>query len=188
LDGATRSLFSSAVRTLIIILIIVIAITGGLFLFVRSEHVSLFQVSGDSMLPQYHDGEYVLVKKASQLKVGQTIFFHPPASFFDGLKVKYGSGATFIKKIAALPGQTLSYNGSSFMVNGRVIYSDGIHHYSCPHGLAGYSHTLGRQVFVLGDNATVSLDSRRVFCDGAVEGFLVPLKNIIENGSVILHS
>lgn len=97
-----------------------------------------------------------------------------------------GTGETvLIKRIAAAPGDTLSYDGKAFYVNGKVLYSLAKDHYQCNAGPVGYKHKLTKeQVFAMGDNPLKSLDSRRIFCDGHPNEAYIGYRSVIDFGTI----
>ena len=122
-----------------------------------------FIVSGDSMVPNFHSGDYLIVDeiayKFSHLQRGDVIVFNFP----ENPKEK------FIKRVIGLPGETVG------IVKGRVeIISKGkteilnekylpvnLQTYR-PDGTPQIEETTVKpgQYFVLGDNRTYSYDSR----------------------------
>lgn len=81
-----------------------------LYLFLVRPH----QIHGDSMLPNYHDRDYLLTEVVSfkflgrELERGDAIVFHAPEQ----------PSLDFIKRIIALPGEKIKIqNGRIFIVN-----------------------------------------------------------------------
>ena len=150
--------------------------------FLTTSRISFFSVSGDSMAPTLNNRDSVVLRQGEELQKDQLVFFSLPATWtYDQLS---GSEDVLVKRVAAVPGDELSYNGREFKVNGEVVYSVEQGGYACGAGLQGYSHVLEEdEIFVLGDNALASLDSRRVFCDGK-QNFLLKRSLVIDYGTV----
>lgn len=133
------------------------------------------------MEPYLHNGDNVVLKQSKAPEPGEIFVFRKPASWS-----YLGTGEhVLIKRIAAVPGDTLTYDGKRFAVNGKTIYNLSKDNYQCSKGQVGYSHRLTPQeVFVLGDNASVSLDSRRIFCDGSPKNAYISNSLAVDFGRV----
>ena len=123
-----------------------------LILFVVRFAVQSFRTDGQSMEPNFHNDEFVLVNKVSYLfqqpQRGDVIVFHYP---FDIHK-------DFIKRIIGLPGDIIHTTNASVSINGQTIKEPYI---SVAFNFANTSWKLGpNQFFVMGDNRNNSLDSR----------------------------
>lgn len=111
-----------------------------------------YRTEGQSMEPNFHNDEYVLVNKAAYLfqqpQRGDVIVFHYP---FDIHK-------DFIKRIIGLPHDTIHLNTTGVSINGHLIQEpfSGV-----SFNLESNTWNLGPdQFFVMGDNRNNSLDSR----------------------------
>ena len=124
---------------------------------IRAYVAQPFIVEGDSMEPNFRDGEYLIIDEISyrfkEPQRGDVIVFHPPT----------GQRIFFIKRIVGLPGErVLIENGKIILSSGneRVVLSEGY----LPENLKtspDYSVKLGEnEYFVLGDNRDRSSDSR----------------------------
>ena len=159
-QGVVKSFFSSAkivfiwelLKIAFIALLIVVPIRYFLF--------QPFIVSGDSMLPNFQSGNYLIVDEISYRfsgpERGDVVVFD--ASFIPGY-----SGERFIKRVIGVPGETVD------VTNGKVeIIKDGkttvLDEKYLPADLKTYGDkniTLKPdQYFVLGDNREYSYDSR----------------------------
>lgn len=119
-----------------------------------------FIVSGSSMVPNYHDREYLVVNKL-------TYRFHEPQRG-DVIVFRYPKDTTqyFIKRVIGLPGEKVKVeNGKVYIYNSQ--YPDG-HVLDEPY-LSNQDITFGKddvvtlgsdELFVLGDNRLASSDSR----------------------------
>ena len=87
----------------------IVVISLAIVLPIRAYVAQPFIVEGDSMLPNFHDGEYLIVDEISYRFMeparGDVIVFHPPAQ----------NGIFLIKRIIGLPGEFVKIE------NGKVI-------------------------------------------------------------------
>lgn len=119
-----------------------------------------FQVNGQSMFPNYHDGEYILTNivsmRLTSVKRGEVVVFKAP---LDDEK-------DFIKRIIGLPGETVMVKDGAVFVDGKLLdESDYLppDFQTIPGAFIaeGQSVTLPENnYFVLGDNRNFSSDSR----------------------------
>lgn len=128
---------------------------------VRLYVIQPFIVEGDSMVPNFHDGEYLIVDEISyrfhQPKRGEVIVFHPPQD-----PKNY-----YIKRIIGLPGETVELReGKIYIYNEE--YPQGVRlnesNYLTKSSISEISKVeLGTsEYYVVGDNRDNSLDSRRI--------------------------
>ncbi len=134
---------------------IVVALIAAFLL--RTYVIAPYYVSGFSMEPTLHNQERLLVNeigfKLSGLQIGDIIVFHPPLPV----------SIDFIKRVIALPGDTVSMSNGQVYINGKLLpepwetvggksYLD---HFNLPPTKIkpGY-------IYVLGDNRAHSDDSR----------------------------
>lgn len=138
------------IKILIIAAVIVLPIRYFLF--------QPFIVKGDSMVPNFHSGDYLIVDEISYR------FVNPQRGDVVVLKFPADASQRFIKRIVGLPGETVDIK------NGKVsITKDGtitpLHEEYLPATLStdGNTHlTLSDgNYFVMGDNRPFSYDSRR---------------------------
>lgn len=131
------------------------AIFAMVYLFVAQPH----KVSGSSMVPTFHDGDYIMTDKVTyRLK-------EPSHDEVIVLKNPRDESVDFIKRIIAVPGDTVSVQGGKVYVNGTQIPENYL-----PAGTvtqAGSFLNEGEsiqvapgQYFVFGDNRNHSSDSR----------------------------
>jgi signal peptidase I len=137
-------------------LIFVVAIA----FLIRFYLVQPFYVEGQSMEPSFNNGEYLLIDEITYKfrapQRGEVIVFKPPISTYQN----------YIKRIIALPEETIKFNGSGgFMVQKDInsqasSLEESYLSHNTPSPGEG-STTLGeREFFVMGDNRTQSSDSR----------------------------
>ncbi len=108
-------------------------------------------IEGTSMEPSFEDGQYILVNKVvyrfHEPQRGDVIVFHSSTD----------QDIIFIKRIIAVPGDTVEIKGETVYVNNSAIYE--------PYIMAGPLYTMPQQeipvneYFVLGDNRNISYDS-----------------------------
>ncbi|MBU0974702.1 signal peptidase I [Patescibacteria group bacterium] len=130
------------------------------YLFFMQPH----QVNGSSMDPTFKSGDYVLTDKISYRtgdpQRGDVIVFHAPPE----AGCPTGTGCDFIKRIIAVPGETVAVHDKSVYINGKkldelYLPSD----YETIEGkfISGRTVTIGpNEYFALGDNRSHSSDSR----------------------------
>ena len=148
--------FLDIIETLVIGLSIFLVV----YLFAMQPH----QVNGQSMVPNFESGEYVLTDKVSyKLRNpvrGEVIVFHAPES----ANCAKGTGCDFIKRVLAVPGETVAVNNDAIIVNGEPLPE-----YYIPEDfdtiagdfMRGRTITLGpTEYFAVGDNRPYSSDSR----------------------------
>lgn len=148
------------------------------FAFVVLSGISIVVVSGHSMLPTFKHNEILFLKSSTVLEKDNIIVFRKPQPW--GID----EDRAIIKRIAAVPGDKLDIDKGVFKVNDKVVFDAGEAGYRCTNTEPVVGHILGdKEVMVLGDNYTVSLDSRKLYCDGVRE-FLVNTGHIITQGKV----
>lgn len=139
---------------------ILIAVLIGLLLVVFV--IQRNSVIGDSMLPNYHQDDQLLVEKVSKLFNGIT--------YGDVITVRtdelrdHEGGPNIIKRVIGLPGDTIEIRADGVYLNGGKIdesaYLPADTHTEV-RALEYAKVTLGDdEYYILGDNRTISLDSR----------------------------
>jgi signal peptidase I len=152
-------------RTLIetVILILVAALLAGLG---RTFVFGTFWIPTGSMVPTLGVYDRILVQKAfftwRDLREGDIVVFsHPPRDDCPG-----PPGGDLVKRVIALPGQTIYSSGNRIYVNGRKLAEPYLPH---PHPLGPPIPDASKQqpyrvppgeFYVLGDNRGDSCDSR----------------------------
>ncbi len=160
-DLATKELRKRIAKVSLALLLIIGLISAGLIWWFFSARISLISVQGDSMEPTFHDGQTVILNQAYEVEKGMIVVFHKPEAWgYMGTE-----NVELIKRIVAGGGSTVEYDGEKLYVDGEEIYDLEANNYQCELD-AGYSHKLSNEeLFVLGDNHEVSLDSLRILCD-----------------------
>jgi signal peptidase I len=153
---AVGSFFLDIIETIVIALSIFLII----YLFVASPH----QVNGQSMVPNFQSGDYVLSDKISYRvgnpKRGDVIVFHAP----EAANCPKGTGCDFIKRVIGLPGESVTVHDNHLYVNEKQLEEPYIpKDFQILPGNAtkGRAVVLGPdEYFVSGDNRPFSSDSR----------------------------
>jgi len=172
-----RRVFWEVAQTLILAAVI--------FFMVRGVAQN-FRVEGPSMEPGLHDGQYLLVNKAVYFKLdleslakylpfvdgddGSKFLFHGPERG-DVIVFRYPRDPSrdFIKRVIAVPGDTVSIHEGQVTVNGQLLEEEYLD--ETTRGDLDNTVVPDGSYFVLGDNRSNSSDSRSW-------GF-VPEENII---------
>lgn len=168
-----RKTFESRYR-LIREIIETITLTILMFLIIRFA-VQNFRVDGMSMEGTLHNGEYILVNKAAFL-------FHAPQRG-DVIVFEYplNPQVDYIKRIIAIPGDTISIVGTKVTVDGVTLNEPYINASDNFNPFPAINNELvpAADYFVMGDNRGNSSDSRQW-------GF-VPQQNIIGQATFVYY-
>lgn len=149
--------FLYALREIIEIVLVAVLVVFG----VRTFLVQPFLVSGASMEPTFHGGDYILINELSyrfrEPERGEVVVFRYPGD----------EKTFFIKRIVGLPGERVVVTGGKLYVynaeheEGRLMNED----VYLPEELVTIGEkdiTLGEnEFFVMGDNRDASFDSRQ---------------------------
>jgi len=145
------SFFTDIFETIVIALAIFLVV----YVFLIQPH----RVQGDSMLPNFKNGELILTDKVSYRfrtpKRGDIIVFKSPQD-----KKK-----DFIKRVIATKGENVKIEGGKIFINNDLLLENylaqGVKTISGPTTPESSEFTVPpKQVFVLGDNRSHSSDSR----------------------------
>jgi len=143
-------------------LFITVALALGVFLLLRFT-IDTVIVLGISMEPSFHTGQRVLISKVTyrlhEPERGDVIVFQP----------SNGDQGEYIKRIIALPGDTVEVKNGAVYVNGTRLKEPYIN--STPSYRLDGHKVPADNYFVLGDNRNHSNDSHN--------GWVVPRENIV---------
>lgn len=143
--------FIDFIQTLVVIGAVFVLI----YLFVAQPH----KVSGRSMDPTFHDGDYILTDKityrVSEPQYGDIVVFKNPRN----------EKQDFIKRVIATPGDTIRLDNNVFYLNSKPLSEDYLSDKINTRGnnflQEGSTVEIGEgQYFVVGDNREHSSDSR----------------------------
>lgn len=125
---------------------------------VNNHRISL--ITGSSMEPSYHSGEWVTAFQDKLLDHGSVVL----ARDTEGTKI--------IKRVIAMGGDTIEIRNGAVVLNGIVLDES----YTADHGalqcIPPYTVPDG-YIYLLGDNRDYSFDSRHYGCVRAKEDILV---------------
>ena len=134
----------------------VVVLAVGIFLIVYLLVLRPHKIKGQSMHPNFPDGEFLLTEKITYYrddpKRGDVVVFKPPISEDE-----------FIKRIIALPGESISVKDGKVFVNDQELKEDYISVQTSGGSFLNEGDTYivpQGQYFVLGDNRPHSSDSR----------------------------
>lgn len=141
-----------------------IVIALSIFLVVYLFFVQPHQVNGHSMDPTFQNGEYLLTDKISYRfnnpQRGDVVVFHAP----DTAQCPKGTGCDFIKRVIAIPGETVEIKNTHIYINGNLLSEPYI---AAENETLPGTYTQGRPIivgpdeyFCVGDNRLASSDSR----------------------------
>lgn len=130
-------------------------LTAAIFVAMRTLVIN-YRIEGYSMEPNLHEGQHLIVSKASYYfdgpDRGDVIVFEYPYSMPDNEK-------DYIKRVIGIPGDTVECGPNTITVNGQVIDE--------PYGPNPWNYTCSpttlkdNEYFVLGDNRPQSADSHQ---------------------------
>jgi signal peptidase I len=153
-----RRLLIEAITTILVAVLVV-----GLL---RTFAFESFYIPSASMVPTLNVNDRILVQKAffsaQDVHEGDIVVFnHPPLDQCPGPQ-----GGDLVKRVIALPGQTIYSSGNNIYVNGRLLAEPYLPHYDplgTPIPDASKQHPYrvpAGDFYVLGDNRAISCDSR----------------------------
>ncbi len=137
----------------------VIVFAIGIFFFVYLLIMRPHKIKGQSMHPNFPDGEYLLTEKVTYYtrspKRGDVVVFTPPVSETD----------EFIKRVIGLPGERVMIQDSRVYIDDKLLNEPYLasNIYTENEGFLkdGENYTIPEgQYFVMGDNRPHSSDSR----------------------------
>lgn len=151
--------WSSRIKNNLIELVEFIAIVGAILIVVRFFVAEPHKVSGNSMVPNFHDGDYIITNKLaatiSDLQRGEVVILKNPRN----------TDQVFIKRIIGLPGEQVKISEGQIVLNNRPLSEPYLPPGTKTQGgtflAEGEEITIQEgQYFVVGDNRGGSSDSR----------------------------
>ena len=130
-----------------------------LFLFIYLLVLQPHKIKGNSMEPNFHDGEYLLTNKLvyrfGKPQRGDIIVFKPPVA----------QEEEYIKRIIGLPEDVISIHDGRFYINGITLQEDYLPQEIVTKGKVFLENNAEKTIpqgkyFVVGDNREYSSDSR----------------------------
>lgn len=137
----------------------VIVFAVAIFLFVYLLILQPHKIKGNSMQPNFPNGEYLLTDKVTyrfnEPQRGDVVVFEAPT----------GNGDEFIKRIIGLPGEEISIKDGRVYINGQVLeepyLEKNVYTAGGKYLAEGESEVVPEgKYFVMGDNRSHSSDSR----------------------------
>lgn len=118
-------------------------------------------VKESSMEPNFYENNYLFLSKQAyafkEPKMGDVIVFESE------MKMDNGDNKLLIKRVIGLPGDSIDVTEGKVYVNGNIIDEDYIKDPDTPGQINGLVVPEG-ELFVMGDNRRVSIDSRELGC------------------------
>ena len=118
-------------------------------------------VKESSMEPTLFENHYLIVNKLAyktgEAQRGDIIVFE------SDLETEDGDKKLLIKRIVGLPGETVTVSGGEVYIDGQLIEEDYLKDGITPGEITDCQVPEG-QLFVMGDNRVVSIDSRELGC------------------------
>jgi signal peptidase I len=147
-------------RNFLITLLLAAAVFAGLEISIKS-----FEVFDISMQPTYKEGDFIIVNRLAYLndmpKRGDVVALYAPGTVCNSTFDRFinPDSAQYIKRVVALPGDTVKIDNEKVIINGVAITEPYI---SEPPDYTLPEQTIpDGQYFVLGDNRNNSYDSHR---------------------------
>jgi signal peptidase I len=181
---------------------VLIAIAIVVAILIKSFLIQAFYIPSPSMLPTLREGDRILVCRIclhlSDIHRGDILVFSDPhptpgasRSVVDGFLHWLGEGIgvaqpqdeDFIKRVAALPGETWEIRGGQLFVDGRPIDEPYLNGPPDTRNFGPETVPAG-MLFMLGDNRLSSGDSRFTPAEGGL-GY-VPIDTVIGKAFVII--
>lgn len=154
-----------------IAVILLAFVIGGL---IRRFGIMTIQVDHSSMYPTCHDGDKVLINRMAYIvdepdRGDIVVYIQEHGKYgmwIDALPVVNPGEINYIKRIVAIEGDTISFDGGKVYLNGELLEEEYLKEdLITMAGAAGDTIVVPEgHVFVMGDNRIVSIDSRSFGC------------------------
>lgn len=148
-----------------------LAVAIGLAIMVRASFVSLFTIPSESMIPTLQVGDHIVVTPYGSRNptAGEVVVFRSAADPAD----------LIVKRVIAVPGDLLSTEAGRVVIGGKTLHEP---YLAAPAASGEIDPQIvpGDCFFVMGDNRTVSQDSRSWGC--------VPRGQIVGRARLVLWS
>lgn len=157
--GEVKKSFFENLGSHLIDLIQTLVVFGAIFAIIYLFVAQFHKVSGNSMVPTYHNGDFLITEKISYR------FGEPKRGSVIVLKNPKDESQDFIKRVIAIPGDTIKIENNFIYLNGELLKETYLPANTTTNAGAylseGISVTAGaNQYFVIGDNRNHSSDSR----------------------------
>jgi len=168
--------FLLKVYTISLDMIQTLVIAGAIFVVIYAFLFRPFQVNGESMFPNYENGEYILTSlislRFSDPQRGDVIVFEAPID----------EEKDFIKRVIGTPGDTVSIKEGHYYVNGKKL--DESEYLASDVITSGGAFLNNKAVTVPQDQYFVSGDNRPFSSDSRQWGF-VPKDKVIGKSMIV---
>jgi signal peptidase I len=134
----------------LLVAVVLVAVAGGWWL--RGNVLSSYRVESGSMEPTLCEGDQVLVDKtvsAGELRRGDLVVLNEP-----------DDGRLVVKRVVGLPRDRLAIRDALLFVDGRRVAEPYVDHSRIDALFYGPKVVPAGQIWVMGDNRAVSIDSR----------------------------
>jgi signal peptidase I len=178
LTTGERKLVGRRSQNSLLELIVIVAVAIGLALLIQAFLIKPYRIPSESMEPTLDVGQRVLVSRfnyhLSDPDRGDVVVFHPPKGAGSntcgiqkpedqacGRPTSQEDSVNFIKRIVAVPGDTLSIRNGHAIVNGKPQKDDFTQ--PCAPGTCNFPRPIKippGHFFMMGDNRGASDDSR----------------------------
>lgn len=140
------------IRDILVALVIVLVLTAVIKPTIVKE---------SSMEPTLYENHYLIINKLAyktgEPQRGDIIVFE------SDLETEDGDKKLLIKRIVGLPGETITIENENVYINGQLLEEDYLKDGITPGEITDCQVPEG-QLFVMGDNRVVSIDSRELGC------------------------